>query len=112
MVKCLSISMTTAFCLVLLFFNSVFAILVYTQLQASAPLLYIEFVLYHILLLVFAGRLARTLYKKCLARFRPVTKTTQLVRQPEACKVPGENMDTPDPLVNNSIEMASVDPVG
>ena len=39
-------------------------ILAYAQIANSSPLLYVEFILYYSLLLIWLGRILRTVYKK------------------------------------------------
>jgi hypothetical protein len=55
---------TSILCLMLLFCNSLFMILTYSQIADSAPLLYIEYILYYSMLIIWLGRISRAFYKR------------------------------------------------
>lgn len=62
--KTINFVILVALALMLMFGNMVFIILTYAQIGNSAPLLYIEFIMYYVMLLIWIGKLARSLYKK------------------------------------------------
>lgn len=67
-VKFTNIVITTLLCLMLAFCNVLFMILTYAQLGDSAPLLYMEYIFYYSMILIWFGRLLRTIYKRIASK--------------------------------------------
>lgn len=69
--------LTTLLCIGLAFCNVLFIVLTFAQIGDSAPLLYIEFILYYSILLILLGRTLRSFYKRLVAK-----RSTKIVEKP------------------------------
>lgn len=109
--KCLNIALLVILCFMLSYSNIVYMILTYSQLSESTPLLYIETVLYHGLLLIYIGRAIRTLFKRFSSKPGTRAARNTLKDMPGSQQVSSEPTTTPEQPVNNSIEMVTPEQV-